>query len=74
VARRAKASEPPAAQPRSAQGLPARFDTIFDSPCIVVGATLMSRARRSSYIKVIKRQMFGRARFDLLRKRVLLAN
>ena len=25
-------------------------------------------------LKVIKRQMFGRARFDLLRKRVLLAN
>ena len=31
----------------------------------------MSHARRSSYIKVIKRQMFGRACFDLLRKRVL---
>ena len=25
-------------------------------------------------VKVTKRQMFGRARFDLLRKRVLLAN
>jgi len=25
-------------------------------------------------LKMIKRQMFGRARFDLLRKRVLLAN
>jgi len=25
-------------------------------------------------LKVTKRQMFGRARFDLLRKRVLLAN
>ena len=25
-------------------------------------------------LKVAKRQMFGRARFDLLRKRVLLAN
>jgi transposase len=25
-------------------------------------------------LKVVKRQMFGRARFDLLRKRVLLAN
>jgi len=29
--------------------------------------------RRSSDIKLIKRQMFGRAKFDLLRKRVLLA-
>jgi hypothetical protein len=32
------------------------------------------RCRNPSYIKVIKRQMFGRALFDLLRKRVLLAN
>ena len=44
----------------------------------------MRTGRRSSFyascatdinkLKMIKRQMFGRARFDLLRKRVLLAN
>ena len=40
-------------------------------------ATSPSRAllnRRASYIKLIKRSGYGRASFDLLRQRVLLAN
>jgi hypothetical protein len=42
--------------------------------CIVVGATVMYHARRSSYIKLLKRSMFGRGSIALLARRLVLAS
>ncbi|MBN0043201.1 transposase [Streptomyces actuosus] len=46
-----------------------------DRDAIVAGLSLSSGAveGHNNKIKMLKRQMFGRANFDLLRKRVLLA-
>jgi transposase len=47
-----------------------------DHPAVVNGLTLPSSSGAGegtgNQIKAIKRQMYGRAKFDLLRKRVLL--
>jgi hypothetical protein len=58
-------------------------DASWNNPCVLPGASLRRHAARcqtvifstsrGTRLKMIKRQMYGRAGFGLLRKRVLLA-